>query len=88
MEATQHCAEGGEAIARLYHSITFVLCSLWRLHSTVLKVVRPLPGCTIALHLCCGTHGIAKQNSKRAAVFARLLAMRSVCRLENPASHT
>lgn len=65
-----------------------VLCSLWRLHSTVLKVVRPLPGCTIALHLCCGTHGIAKQNSKRAAVFARLLAMRSVCRLENPASHT
>lgn len=27
-----------------------VLCSLWRLHSTALKVVRPSPGCTIALH--------------------------------------
>ena len=29
MEATQHCAEGGEAIARLYHSITFVLWYSW-----------------------------------------------------------
>ena len=27
-----------------------VLCSLWRLHGTALKVVRPSPGCTIALH--------------------------------------